>query len=400
MAVPVITVEAAFGSDPTDATYTWGTEVDCRAFSYQRGRNNELNRIETGTAALGVRDPDSDWDSDNTSSIYWPDVRAYVPIRARATINAVTYPMFQHYLERKPRTLRVRTVYTERQMTTVDGLEWFARAGLSDASYVQELSGARVGNALDTISWPAALRDLDVGNESIDALAVAADDGTKALSHLQDVVDTENGLLFVDGQGRVAFVQRHDLVKSPYTVSQATFCDATSGGGFPYVDAVPADDLDTVFNEWSGTRSGGVTQVAADSLSRDRCGLRSKQVTSLAVADGVVLNQMQWKLAQFKEPLNRIESITVMPGDDTPCWEAVLGLEIGDRITVRETPPGWSAVNSVDYTIQRLQVSVPVGPVSSARFTFGLWPAAPTSGWWSLGDASNSLLGVTMRLAY
>lgn len=405
MAVPVITHQAAFGSNPTDASYSWTTIHDgaigsVRAFGYQRGRQNELNRIETGTGNLTISDPESDWDSDNTGSVYYPDARAYVPIRARAIINSNTYPLFQHYLERKPRSLRVRTTYTERHLTTVDGFEWLARAGISGESYSQELSGARITNVLDDVFWPAALRDLDTGNETVGALTVAADEELKALEHLLDVIDTENGLLFVDAQGRVSFVQRHALIQTPYTTSQATFCDATSGGGFEVTNLVPADDLDTTFNEWSGTRDGGTTQTATDTASRALNGLRSKQVTSLAVSDTVVLNQMQWKLAVFKDPLSRIASITVMPQTDTACWEAVLGLEIGERITVRETPPGWGSVKQDDYTIQRISAAFPVGPVSQAQFTFELWPAAETSGWWIAGDASNSLAGLTTRAAY
>lgn len=405
MTVPVVKVEAAFGSNPTDASYSWTTIHDgstgsVRAFGYQRGRQNELNRIETGTGNLTISDPESDWDSDNTGSAYYPDVRAYIPIRARATINSTTYPLFQHYLERKPRTRRVKTTYTERQMTTVDGFEWLARAGVSGETYSAELTGTRIGNVLDDVFWPAALRDLDAGNETLASLTVGADEDLKALSHLLDAIDTENGLMFVDAAGKVQFVQRHAMVQTPYTVSQATFCDATSGGGFDYTDAVPADDLDTVFNEWSGTRDGGTTQVALDATSRSRYGLRSKQVTSLAVTDGVVGQQMQWKLAQFADPLNRIASITVMPGNDTAFWEAVLGLEVGERITVRETPPGWGSVKQDDYTIQRIHAGFPAGPVSSASFTFQLWPAVAVSSWWVAGDAVNSLAGQTTVPGY
>lgn len=408
MAVPEVTVQAAFGSNPTDASYTWTTIHDgaspeagkVRGFSYQRGRQNALNRIEAGTGNVLVKDPDADWDAGNLDGAYYPNVRAYVPIRARAVINGTTYPLFLHYLERKPRTRRVRAVYAERSLTTVDGFEWFARAGLAGNTYAQQLSGARVAAVLDDISWPAALRDLDAGNETIGALTVAADEDTKALTHLHEVIDTENGLLFIDAQGRVSLVQRHALIQSPYTVSQATFSDATSGGAFEYVDLVPVDDLDATFNEWSGTRTGGTTQVASDQTSRDRHGPRSSQVTSLAVADGVVLQQVQWKLAQFKDPLGRIESITVMPGTSTAFWETVLGLEVGERITVRETPPGWGSVKSDDYTIQSISADFPDGPISKARFTFGLWPAVATSGWWVAGDASNSRAGESTRAAY
>lgn len=406
MAVPVITVDCAFGDAPGAASFTWRTIHEdrnletVRGMSYQRGRQNELNRMETGTGRLGIRDEVSDFDSDNPDSVYYPDVRPYLPLRARATIAGVTYPLLQHFVERLPRTRRVRDVYTERELTTVDGFEWLARAGIAGETYAQEPTGTRIANVLDDVGWSSGLRDLDAGNNTQPAATFAADDGSKALSHLLDVTEAENGLLFVDAQGRVAFVQRHSLIASPYTVSQVTFRDAVAGGGgFPFVDAQPSFDLDTTFNEFSGTRDGGTTQTASDGASQMAYGLRSQQLTPLATSDNDVLAQMQWKLAQFKEPLNRLESITVMPGEDTGFWQAVLGLEVGERVTVRELPPGFAAVKAAEYVIQSIQADFPPGPVSGARFTFGLWPADTTSGWLVLDDAAVGVLD-TGKLAY
>jgi hypothetical protein len=406
MSVPVISVDCAFGSTPGAASYTWTnihtnqTLERVRALTYNRGRLNELNRHETGTGTATLKDPKSDLDPDNTASPYYPNVRPMVPIRARATIAGVTYNLFQHFVERWPRTRRVRDVYTERSLTTVDGFEWFARSGLSSASYGSELSGTRVGHVLDDIGWSSALRSIDAGNDSIAAVTYTASDGVKALSHLLDVADSENGLLFIQADGKVRFIQRQALITSPYTVSQATFRDALSGGGgFPYIDAVPGYDLETTVNEWNGTRTGGTTQTASDATSKSRYGERSRQFTSLVTTDAIVLSQMQWKLGLFKEPLDRLVSLTVMPGTDTAFWQTVLSLELGQRITVKEKPPGWSTVKSIDYVIQHISASFPQGPASKAQFTFGLWPANMTA-YWVLGDASNGLLGVTTRLAY
>jgi hypothetical protein len=403
--MPTIKIQGAFGNNVTDAAYTWttvhdeslGAKVASRDLTYKRGRKNELNKVETGGGTILLKDASSDLDQRNPASKFYPNVRAYLPLRGQATIGGTTYDLFQHFLERFPRTKRVRSVYTERSLTTVDGFEWLARAGLSGASYSSELTGTRVGNVLNSVSWPAVLRTLGAGSDTIAAATFPADDATKALAHLLDVADWENGLLFIDASGRVAFVPRLSLITSPYTVSQATFCDVDAGGGFPFVESVPTMDLDTTFNEWSGTRTGGVTQVASDTTSRNRYGERAMQVTSEVTTDGVVLSQMQWKLSQFKEPLDRIESITVMPGTNTSFWQTVLGLEIGERVTVREKPPGFASVISTDYLIQNLDVHFPPGPASAAKFTFGLWPA-DTSAWFTLDDTSGKL--DTGKVAY
>lgn len=406
MAVPVITVDCAFGDAPGAASYTWRTihedrnRETVRGMSYSRGRQNEMNRMETGTATLPLRDKVSDFDPDNSASIYYPNVRPYVPIRARATINGTTYPLFQHFVERWPRTVRITNKYTERQIQTVDAFEWFARAGVAADVYASAATGSRVGAVLTNISWPAGLRDLDAGNSTIAAKTFTAEDNAKALEHLLAVAESENGLFFVDAQGRATFVQRHALITSPYTVSQVTFHDAEAGGaGFPFADTQPTYDLDQTFNDWSGTREGGTTQTATDATSKTNYGIRSQQVSSLVTTDTEVLAQIQWKLAQFKEPLNRIDSITVKPGNNTAFWEAVLGLEIGERITVREKPPGFTAVNETEYVIQHIRAEFGSGPVSSAKFTFGLWPADTTNTWFVFDDANVGRFD-TGRFAY
>lgn len=408
MASPALQIQAAIGNNVTDAAYTWttihddslapGSQLGGRELKYKRGRKNELNRVETGEGSLLLKDIASDFDPTNTAGRYYPNIRPYIPIRGRATVGGTTYDLFQHFLERLPRTKRVRSVYTERSLTLVDGFEWMNRAGLSGASYASELTGTRVANVLNTASWPAALRNIGAGADTIAAASFTVNDEAKALAHLLDVADWENGLLFVDAQGRMTFVSRTSLITSPYTLSQATFCDAAAGGGFPFVDSVPVYDLDTTFNDWSGTRTGGVTQTASDATSRARYGKRSQQVTTEVTSDNTVLAQMQWKNSQFKDPLNRIESLTVMPGDSTTFWQAVLGLELGERITVREKPPGFTSVNQADYVIQSIDALFPPGPTTAARFTFGLWPAN-TSIWMVLDDTTNGKLD-TGKAAY
>ncbi len=171
---------------------------------------------------------------------------------------------------------------------------------------------------------------------------------------------------------------------------------------YPYTDMIPSYDLDNVYNRWTGTRANGSPQTWEDTASQQDYFLRAKQLSSLVSTDGELLNQVQWKTSQFAQPINRIDSLTIMPlvdEIDTERIDAGFAREIGDRITIQETPPGFAAQQSKDYTIQSLGGQVNVGPLTSATLKFGVWPATLLD-FWIVGDEEKSLVGETTRPAY
>lgn len=409
MAVPQITVQCAFGSNPGAASYSWttihnGGDVSTgkvRSVNYDRGAQSEFDNPQTGTGAAVLKDSLSAFDPDNTASPYYPNVVPLTPIRATALIGGVTYNLFQHFVERWPRTKRVTSNYTERQISTVDAFDLFANAGLAGQVFAAEASNVRVANVLDDIPWPAGLRTIGTGNSTVSAVTFADDDETKALNHLLDIAATsEEGLFYVDGSGAAVFVGRHDLLLSPYSVSQATFSDNPVGGEYGYVDLTPSYDRDHIINEWRGSRQGGTTVIVQQDAASQTKYLRRTDAFTSWVTDDTELNyQAGWRLGRTKDPLNRVESITVKPGSNTAMWQAVLGLDVGDRITVKETPPGFTVPKSGAYRIEHLDVQIPVGPVEDAAFTFQL-TSADVNNYWILGVTGSSELGTTTRPAW
>jgi hypothetical protein len=59
MAIPSVTVEVAFDGGPLSSSYTWTDITDyVKGFQVQRGRNDELNSIESGTLGLTLDNSD------------------------------------------------------------------------------------------------------------------------------------------------------------------------------------------------------------------------------------------------------------------------------------------------------------------------------------------------------
>lgn len=390
MAIPTFATEIAFGSKWSDDTYTWTDVTDqVGTISFQRGRQQELDRIEAGTGASDLLDDVSNFSPSNTSGLYYPNVKVLVPIRQTATIGGTTYGLMQHFVEELPRDREGG--YAHRQITTVDAFDFFALAGLAGFSRSAELSGTRIGAVLDHIGWASGRRVISTGTVTVPACDFAADDDTKALTHMLDIADAEAGIFFINGDGNPDFVDFKDLLGSPFNASQATFSDQPASDEVLIVSSTPNASKDLIFNQWSGTRDGGVTQSDSDADSIDDYGPRSQQLTPLLSSDAQVLTLMQRRLTVYKDPLERIESITVAPGEDTAAWEAVLPLDVGSRITVIDHPPGGGDPTTVDYTIQN--ISFPRNPGSDAgcQITYELWPA-DVNAWMVLDDATYGLL--------
>lgn len=170
---------------------------------------------------------------------------------------------------------------------------------------------------------------------------------------------------------------------------------------YTYQNLVPSYDLDNVVNRCTATRDGGSPQTWEDVASQDDYFLRAKQIQTLVSTDAEALNQAQWKISQFSQPLDRIEEITIMPLidlDNSAQIDAGFGRELGDRISIVETPPGMT-VQEEDYVIQHMQGHIDIGPITSATLTFQVWPASLLA-FWIAGDSERSVAGVSTKPAY
>jgi hypothetical protein len=221
-ATPTLFIGAAFGYTPTDTYPVW-TNISTygHSFTWQRGRQNELNQIQAGTATLTVHDPRSYFDPDNTASPFYPNVKPGLPVRALLFVGSTMYTLFYGFAERLPRTQRVSSTYTQRQIDLTDGFALLANAGLAGDSYAVENSGTRVANVLANTGWPATKQTIGTGSETLQDVVFPGEDTTSALAHLQALDSSEDGLLYLDGAGNVVFVGRASLD----TTSKATFTD-------------------------------------------------------------------------------------------------------------------------------------------------------------------------------
>lgn len=408
MAFPTVTIEAAFGSAAFSSSPSW-TDISSYARiigGVRRGRSTNISRVDPTVCDLLLDNRDLRFDPENTSSPYYPNVKPGVRVRISAVYNAVTYRIATGYVQRWPQTY-MRPGGGEVKIELRDALARFSGIELPPASYPAELSGTRIGRVLDAIGWPAGDRTLDVGRYTNPAATITAESPTKALAHLLDVADSELGLVFIAGDGKVVY---HDLyhrfdTAADYTPA-ATFGDG-GGSELPYEELLPDYDLEGVVNEWRVTPSGSSSAITKeDSSSITTYGRITSSRTPLC-ADTIALTaQAEFLLAQTKEPRTRFERLVLEPSaladgaTKDSVYANALGRELGDRVNVKARPPGGAYTVSRDVYIEGIEHEV---SDQRWRTVFRLSPVDPTTagggGFWLLGDATYGVLGVTTSLA-
>jgi hypothetical protein len=216
-----------------------------------------------------------------------------------------------------------------------------ARTNLSGGKWPEELSGARINRILDLAGWPADQREIDAGDYQIVSSGFSIRDNVSAIQHIQDVADSELGYVFMRGDNTFVYHDAsHRNVDPRSTSSNATF--SNTGTGFVFQELQMSLDKDAIINEatvTSGT-TGAVPQTATDAASQAIYGVRSVSRSTLLANDADCLSQATAIVEAFAEPLQRVESLTTMETGLEDGWTpAILGLDIGDRITLVATPP-------------------------------------------------------------
>ena len=338
-----------------------GVDVNAyaRSISIQRGvsrHDGVYARAEAGTCSMVLDNRDRRFDPTNTAGPYTSggvtQVQPMREFRVRSTWNGVTYDLWRGFADAwtltYPNYGETDAVCT---LTGTDATKVIANFdGAEQASAgAGERTDQRIDRVLDNAGWPDAYRDLDTGLTTCQATTLAANAWTEVLL----ATDTEIGEVLIDETGKVSFRNRHaPQIDTRSATSQATF--GQGAGELPYADVVIDHDDTQIVNEAHISRTGGTSQTASDSGSQLTYLKRTFVRTDLIhQTDTESLNYAQFVVALRANPNLRFASITIDPqADPTLLYPQVLGRKIGDRITVKLTPPDTSGSGS-PATIER-----------------------------------------------
>jgi hypothetical protein len=383
---PSLKIEMAFASSPTDPTLVWeDVTADLRGVegvSATRGRNFELDRIETGRMDFTLSNRNRQYDDTYASSPYYPNVKPTRPVRLRAQVSTdgVAYPIFFGYTEGHP---LLRIAYGTDSVARFTATDAFKALSLDkvQGSFVRprELSGARLEALLD--GFPGIPFSGEAGQSE-----VIGDDlnGVNSLDHAQTIAESEGGIMYANSSGTIVFEDRHHRVRYSRDV-QATYGDG-GGGELPIRHMEPLLDEARLFTSASVTPASGETKQEIDVAASADHFVRTKELTTLQAIDNDAQAMAEAYAHRYAVPRTRIPSVQLQPaGHSLPAtmWDAVLSHEISHRIRTVERPIGDTSAITRDHFIEGISHAI---TAQDWVVTFSVSPAELEGEYWLVGS--------------
>jgi hypothetical protein len=358
--------------------------------STRRGRSATADEFQTGSLTLRIVDQNGDFNPQNPASPYYGYLTPMSKVAISATSAGVTYPMFSGFITSYTTTTPKNAndvVYTV--ITAVDATRLAQNAQISTVTGATagDLSGTRINQILNTISWPASMRDIDAGLTTLQA-----DPGTArtSLAALQTVTNSEYGAFYVDASGSFVFQDR-TVTTASIGGTPTVFND--NGTDIGYANAVWRLDDTLIFNQANVTRTGGTVQSATNAASVEKYFAHTyNQQDLLMQTDAVALDYARAYVASRAETSVRCDAIELDLYTDNYNTGiiAALDLDFFDPVTITTNQPGASTLTK---TLQVFGVAHNVTP-NKWRTTFTT--LEPVIDGFIIGNANYGVLGVNV----
>jgi hypothetical protein len=316
-----------------------------RDFTVNRGRSTTLQHFTAGQANVTL---------DNRT-------RIFDPTYAAGTYYGQILPRKQIVIDRDSEVIYTGLVedwnfnydvsgQSLAEVSASDGFTLIANQTRTAGTATAQATGARVAAVLTEIGWPLTQRNISVGQATLDADVVAADDN--ALNYLQKVETSEPGALFIGKAGDFTFRDRADL--QTYT-SGLTF----GGTGIPFTGMGVVFGVEELLNVSSVTfTAAGViagTAIATDAASQTAYGTIDETIDTLLASSADATALANWRVGTLSQPRYRIDAITISLEGCTPAQALqVLDVELGDVATVTWTPNSIGSAISQIVTVDQI----------------------------------------------
>lgn len=330
--------------------------------SITRGRNRELEQFNAGTANIAFYDPTRIFDPLNASSIYYPFVGPRNPVSVYANGTEIFCGFVGDWNIGYGKTASA-TITTA---SCADAFTILANQNMNAWTPTAQASGARVSAVLDR---PEVIyqgpRSIDTGSSTLGAYAVT--DGQNVLQYLQSVMSSEQGYLFIAGDGTLTFKGRASSLNATPTVS---FTD--TGGSVRYMEMTNAYGDELLYNYIALQSPAGATQTASNATSIAL--YQAQQYSKLDLLNSTtseVLSMANYLLGRYQDPVVRFTGVqTELAALSTTDQNACLSVDLTHIVSVTKSFTAGTPT-TVTQTLITSGVSHQIRPGSHVvRYTF------------------------------
>ena len=365
--------------------------------SVRRGRNRILSNFEVGTATVTLNDPNSDFNPQNTASPYYGKLLPLRKIRLFAlqpqgSIILKIY-IFSGYITTYDTSFYEGTNQTSTvTLQCADGFRLLNNVSTGIAPIAGapagQLSGARVNDLLDAAIFPNSLRNIDVGQSTMQA-----DPGGERsiLAAIQTVEQSEFGAFFMSRQGEAKFLDRN-TVSELADFTPRIYSDVPGPGVLSYSSVDFAYDDQLILNDVTVTALGGIPQEIVSVPSIETYFTKSGQRSGILVqTDEEALDQARTILAARKNADLRIDSLGLNLYSTEDEEEKVINLTMDTYtlINITKSMPGGSSITR-ELFVQGVQHDVRPG-----SWTMKLLTAEPIIQAFILDSENQGILALT-----
>jgi hypothetical protein len=354
-----------------------------RSIQINRGRNIGRDTYEAGTCSVRIYDPTGRFNPQNTSSDLFGYLTPLRKLRISATYAGVNHFLFSGYT--------TDYIYTYDQAENVsyvdikasDAFRLFAMAAITSVTgqAAGQDTGTRINKILDTVDFPASMRQIDTGDS-----LTQADPATNrtALAALKNVETSEQGAFYINPQGNAVFLNRLDTITS----AAGTPIAFNQTGDIPYKNLIFAFDDKLIVNQSTVTRVGGSPQTYVDADSVAEYFPHVVNFSDLVVqTDADSANIAALYVATRSTTTIRIDNMSVDLYDPLVPNGTLLDLDYFDNVVISNIQPDGSTIT------KNLQIQGVQWDITPNSWIGNFTTLEPISDGFIIGNSTYGVLG-------
>jgi hypothetical protein len=302
------------------------TAGDVLETNIRRGRKQYDVIAQAGVASVVFNNYSGVYDPDNSSSSYYPNLKAGLQARITATWSSSAYIIYQGFLESSNVN---QGHYPTVTMNFVDGLGYIADAQapvLATLDY-EETAASRVGRMLDYALWSGAARSL-TGTVTMSKTI----QGKSCLQMIYQAVNCIAGRFYISRSGVATLVPLSDKFSRP---TQLLFSDQGDAYSLDYQGLVVDPGTYYLVNQAVVDRGANATVTSTYKISRDAYGLVSKKFDAPILSETSGTNLSLYESRQQATPATFAKQIDFSALNLGVLYPDFLACEIGDQVSVK-----------------------------------------------------------------